>query len=151
MFGMGKPRPVDEYEARGETERVYHAIRQTLRVTGVNLNFRTWAFFERFFPVMWDAIRPNAETRAFEEAGGVALRLATLHPDRVRRLCVMNAVCYDSWPIELMLQFGHSSVYRKASASTAMAGMKQALKQGFASTPSFAGAGGQPRSGRGRR
>lgn len=39
--------------------------------------------------------------------GGVALRLATLFPSRVQKLCVINTVCYDSWPIELMLQFGH--------------------------------------------
>ena len=32
--------------------------------------------------------------------GGVALRLATLMPERVERLVVMNTVCYDSWPIE---------------------------------------------------
>jgi pimeloyl-ACP methyl ester carboxylesterase len=63
MLGLGKPKPVDEYEARGETERVYHQIRQTLRVTGVNLNFRTWAAFEEFFPAMWDAVQPNLETR----------------------------------------------------------------------------------------
>lgn len=68
MLGLGKPKPVDEYEARGETERVYHQIRQTLRVTGVNLNFRTWAAFEEFFPAMWDAVQPNLETRIFEDA-----------------------------------------------------------------------------------
>jgi pimeloyl-ACP methyl ester carboxylesterase len=40
---------------------------------------------------------------AHDIGGGVALRLATLFPHRVTRLCVMNTVCYDSWPIELML------------------------------------------------
>ncbi|MBW3628113.1 MAG: halocarboxylic acid dehydrogenase DehI family protein [Gemmatimonadetes bacterium] len=59
---------MDEHEARGETERVYHEIRQTLRVTGINLNFRVWASFEHFFPAMWDAVQPNAQTRAFEDA-----------------------------------------------------------------------------------
>lgn len=68
MFGFGKREPVEEHEARGETERVYHEIRQTLRVSGVNLNFRVWATFAEFFPVMWDALRPNVETRAFEDA-----------------------------------------------------------------------------------
>jgi pimeloyl-ACP methyl ester carboxylesterase len=67
--------------------------------------------------------------------GGVALRLATLFPHRVTRLCVMNTVCYDSWPIEMMLQLGHPEVYRKLSASTAMTMLKQALKLGFASSP----------------
>ncbi len=68
MLGLGKPKPVDEYEAHGETERIYHQLRQTVRVTGVNLNFRTWAGFEHFFPAMWDTVQPNLETRIFEDA-----------------------------------------------------------------------------------
>ena len=72
---------------------------------------------------------------AHDIGGGVALRLATLFPNRVTRLCVMNSVCYDSWPIELMLQFGHPEAYRKMSASTAITTLKQALKMGFATSP----------------
>ncbi len=72
---------------------------------------------------------------AHDIGGGVALRLATLFPDRVTRLCVMNIVCYDSWPIELMLQFGHPEAYRKMSAATAITTLKQALKMGFATSP----------------
>lgn len=68
MLGFKQASPVDEHEARGEIERVYHEIRQTLRVTGVNLNFRTWATHAEFLPLVWDAFRPNAETRAFEHA-----------------------------------------------------------------------------------
>ncbi len=86
MFGSSKPKPIDEREAQGETERVYHEIRQTLRVTGVNLNFRTWASFERFFPVMWDAVRPNAETRAFEEAADRVRAEAVRAADRLGRI-----------------------------------------------------------------
>lgn len=76
----------------------------------------------------------GADMVAHDIGGGVALRLATLFPHRVRRLCVMNSVCYDSWPVEMMLQLGHPSVYRKASAKTMTAGMKLGLKQGFASS-----------------
>lgn len=68
MLGLGRSKPIAEHEAKDETERVYHEIRQTLRVTGVNLNFRSWARFEHFFPAMWDAVRDAAGTRAFEEA-----------------------------------------------------------------------------------
>lgn len=75
---------------------------------------------------------PTAAFVAHDIGGGVALRLATLFPDRVSRLCVMNTVCYDSWPIEAMLQFGHPETYRKLSASAAVTLLKQALKQGFA-------------------
>ncbi|MBI2876552.1 MAG: alpha/beta hydrolase [Candidatus Tectomicrobia bacterium] len=66
--------------------------------------------------------------------GGVALRLATLFPHRVTRLCVMNTVCYDSWPIEAMLQLGHPKAYHSLSAANTVATMRQALKQGFASS-----------------
>ena len=50
---------------------------------------------------------PSAVVVGHDIEGGVALRLATLFPSRVRKLCVMNTVCYDSWPVELMLQVGH--------------------------------------------
>lgn len=78
----------------------------------------------------------RAAVVAHDIGGGVALRLATLFPHRVERLSVLNTVCYDSWPIEAMLQFGHPSANRKLSASTAVTLLRQALKQGFAQTPS---------------
>jgi hypothetical protein len=65
MFGR-PPQPIAEHEARGDTARIYHEIKQTLRVTGVNLNFRTWAAFPRFFPAMWAAMQPTAASQAFE-------------------------------------------------------------------------------------
>lgn len=67
--------------------------------------------------------------------GGVALRLATLFPARVNRLCVMNSVCYDSWPIEMMLQLGHPVARRMASASATLTLLKQGLKLGFGTDP----------------
>ncbi len=66
VFGFGKPKPVREIEAEGEIERVYHEIKQSMRASGINLNFRTWAAFEKFFPAMWDRMRPIVETGAFE-------------------------------------------------------------------------------------
>lgn len=72
---------------------------------------------------------------AHDIGGGVALRLATLFADRVEVLCVMNSVCYDSWPIELMLQLGHPEADRKLSASSVSTLLRQALKQGFAGSP----------------
>jgi hypothetical protein len=68
MFGLRRPKQVEEHEAAGEIERIYHEIRETLRVTGVNLNFRIWARNEKFFPAMWEAVRPDVETRLFENA-----------------------------------------------------------------------------------
>lgn len=63
-----QPQPVAEHEAGGDTARIYHEIRQTLRVSGVNLNFRAWAAFPHFFPGMWGAMQPVAAARAFESA-----------------------------------------------------------------------------------
>ncbi|WP_336362513.1 alpha/beta fold hydrolase [Halalkalicoccus salilacus] len=38
--------------------------------------------------------------------GGVGLRLAARRPKRVDRLVLSNAVAYDSWPIETIVQLG---------------------------------------------
>ncbi len=68
MIGLGKSPSVPEYEATGETARIYEDAKQTLRLSAVPLAFRTWARFEAFFPLMWNALKSDAETRAFEEA-----------------------------------------------------------------------------------
>lgn len=78
----------------------------------------------------------SATIVAHDIGGGVALRLATLVPSRVNRLCVMNTICYDSWPIELMLQLGHPDADRKMSAPAMQTMLATALKQGFARAPS---------------
>ena len=77
----------------------------------------------------------QANIVAHDIGGGVVLRLATLYPHRVNKLCVMNSVSYDSWAIEAMIQLGHPSAYYMASASTTVATLRQMLKQGFAETP----------------
>ncbi|MCE9668611.1 halocarboxylic acid dehydrogenase DehI family protein [Myxococcus stipitatus] len=66
---MARVRQVSEREATGAVERVYHEVRRTMRVTGVDVSLRTWAAFPRFFVAMWEAMGPNVETRAFEESG----------------------------------------------------------------------------------
>ncbi|MDC4223944.1 MAG: hypothetical protein MPW15_06870 [Candidatus Manganitrophus sp.] len=68
MAIFNKTKPIQEYEAEGETERIYYEIRQTLRVSGVPQLFCSWAGHGRFLPLVWNALQPNAETRAFEEA-----------------------------------------------------------------------------------
>jgi pimeloyl-ACP methyl ester carboxylesterase len=67
--------------------------------------------------------------------GGVALRLAALHPERVARLVLMNGVSYDSWPIELMLQLGHPGARRTLSAKGLGLLLRSALARGFARRP----------------
>ncbi len=41
VFGFGKPKLIKKTEATGEIESVYHEIKQSMRVSGINLNFRT--------------------------------------------------------------------------------------------------------------
>ena len=43
---------------------------------------------------------------AHDIGGGVALRLAAHSPERVDRLVLSNAVCYDSWPVEFVADLG---------------------------------------------
>ncbi|MFC6836071.1 alpha/beta fold hydrolase [Halomarina ordinaria] len=43
---------------------------------------------------------------AHDIGGGVALRFAAHHPDRVETLVLSNAVCYDSWPVEFISTMG---------------------------------------------
>ncbi|MCA1603912.1 MAG: halocarboxylic acid dehydrogenase DehI family protein [Acidobacteria bacterium] len=101
MFGLGKPKPVTEREAEGEIERVYHEIKQVMRVTGINLNFRTWAGYENFFPAMWDAMRPNAETRRFEDAA-----------DRIRAEAVRATEQLGKLDAATSLRLGESQSYQ---------------------------------------
>lgn len=78
----------------------------------------------------------KASIVAHDMGGGVALRLATLFPHRVERLCVMNTICYDSFPIEAMIQFGHPEMRRTISAQTVQTTLKTALRSGFSSSSS---------------
>jgi pimeloyl-ACP methyl ester carboxylesterase len=68
--------------------------------------------------------------------GGVAQHLAIRFPRRVSRLCLMNSICYDSWPIELMVQLGYPGVARRLSARAVQRVLRMALKRtGFATAP----------------
>jgi pimeloyl-ACP methyl ester carboxylesterase len=68
--------------------------------------------------------------------GGVAQHLAVRFPQRVDRLCLMDSVCYDAWPGELMIQLGHHGVVKKLSADAVYRLLKVAAKRGgFAKAP----------------
>jgi haloalkane dehalogenase len=43
---------------------------------------------------------------AHDIGGGVALRVAAHQPDRIERLVLSNAACYDSWPVEFIHGLG---------------------------------------------
>ena len=61
---------------------LFHEIRQTLRVTGVHPALRDWPFLAD----LWDAVRPNAETRAFEEAAARIRAEAVTAADQLGRV-----------------------------------------------------------------
>ena len=77
---MARPKPISERSATGEVERVYHEIKETLRVTGVPLSFRTLAGYENILPLFWDQLHSNLQTRDFETS---ADRIRVRGPPRV--------------------------------------------------------------------
>jgi len=42
---------------------------------------------------------PRADVVAHDIGGGVAQLMAVNHPERIKKLVLSNAVCFDSWPI----------------------------------------------------
>lgn len=96
---------VAEHEATGDTERVFHEIRQTFRVTGINLNFGTWAAYPEIFPLAWDALRPNVETPAFEDAA-----------DEIRRQAVLAAAGLPGVDALARAELGESQRFRLRGA-----------------------------------
>jgi pimeloyl-ACP methyl ester carboxylesterase len=67
--------------------------------------------------------------------GAVAMRLAIFAPERVLRLCVIDPVCYDSWPVAGTLQLAHPELRKRVSASALISVLKLGLRQGFATRP----------------
>ncbi|RJP14837.1 MAG: hypothetical protein C4520_21070 [Candidatus Abyssobacteria bacterium SURF_5] len=105
VFGLSRKKQIDEYEAEGEVERIYHEIRQTFRVSGINLIFRTWARYDKFFLVLWNSIRPNAGTRLFEDAA-----------DSVRAQAVLRAGRLDRLRVPANVSLGESQAYQLKAA-----------------------------------
>ncbi|GJL70044.1 MAG: hypothetical protein NPIRA06_26790 [Nitrospirales bacterium] len=87
-----KNHPIPEEEAEQELDSIFHEIKQVFRVSGVNLNFRTWASYPTFFPVLWESIRPVAETRLFEESSDQLRALAARLAGKLPRLDAASSV-----------------------------------------------------------
>ena len=78
----------------------------------------------------------DAVVVAHDVGGGVAQHLAVRFPRRVGRLCLMDSVCYDAWPLEVMLQLGHPGAVRKLSAEAVQRLLKLAMRRAaFARAP----------------
>ena len=67
--------------------------------------------------------------------GGVALRLAVLHPETVGRLALIDTVSYDSWPAQTMLQFADPEASRRLSVESLLELVRATVKKGFDSSP----------------
>lgn len=65
---------------------LFHEIRQTLRVTGVHPVLRDWPALAD----LWEAVRPNAETRAFEEASARIRAEAVTAADHLGRVAALS-------------------------------------------------------------
>lgn len=80
---------------------LFHEIRQTLRVTGVHPGLSDWPFLAG----LWEAVRPNVETRAFEEAAARIRAEAVGAADQLGRLGALHRA-----------QLGESQAYHVESS-----------------------------------
>ncbi len=67
--------------------------------------------------------------------GGVAMGLALSRPERVERLCLLDSVCYDSWPTDIMQGLGRPEGYRRLSSRRIGMLLKRGMKKGFSALP----------------
>ncbi|MCP3099304.1 alpha/beta hydrolase [Myxococcus sp. K15C18031901] len=68
--------------------------------------------------------------------GGVAQHLAVRFPRRVGRLCLVDSICYDAWPLSLMSLLGTPSATRRLSPERVGRLLRLALRwKGFETAP----------------
>lgn len=67
MDNYGVPE-IFETEANGQTSLIYQDIKNALKVPVVNFIFRTVAWYENFFAIAWNQVRPNMLTGNMERA-----------------------------------------------------------------------------------
>ncbi len=101
MWPLTSTQPVAEYEASDEVDDLYHDIRQTLRVTGINLIFRVLAGYRHALPTIWQALSPMVSTRAFELAS-----------DRVRARAVELTIGMGKLGVPAAVRLGPSQSYQ---------------------------------------
>ena len=93
-----------------DVDSILHDVRQTLRVSGVGLNFSVWAKQGALLPVLWRAIKPNAETRGFEQASDRLRALGVHYASRLGRLGAstdINVGESQAWQIQAALKLYH--------------------------------------------
>src|SRR5687767_10855882 len=88
-----------------EDETALYEMRQTLRVTGLHPDLAALAFSDGGPARFWEAVRPNVETRAFEEGA-----------DRLRDQAVQAAATFDRLSALGLAQLGESQAYQAEAA-----------------------------------
>lgn len=74
----------------------------------------------------------SASVVGHDIGGGVAQILAVRHAERVRRLGLVNSVCYDSWPIpEIRAVQATAPLVQRMPAGATSKGLEMFLKRGF--------------------
>ena len=63
--------------------------------------------------------------------GGVGLRYAVHQPDAVANLVLSNAVCYDSWPVEAIIELGLPSAIESMSVGDIQGMLGGMFRQGL--------------------
>lgn len=72
----------------------------------------------------------RAQVFAHDIGGGVAQIMAVEHPERVARLALANAVCFDSWPIPEFVPMQDPEAEEAMSVEDLAAMMREFLPQG---------------------
>jgi hypothetical protein len=93
-------KPILEFEADEATEQIFDDVKRILRVTGINLPISLLARHRELFERVWRAIRPNAETLAFEDAA-----------DRVRSAAVQAADAFPRLGVRGNVRLGDSQAF----------------------------------------
>lgn len=73
---------------------------------------------------------PRADVVAHDIGGGVAQLMAVNHPERVKKLVLSNAVCFDSWPIPEFKPLQEPGAEAKMSLDAFVSMMREFLPQG---------------------
>jgi len=73
---------------------------------------------------------PRADVVAHDIGGGVAQIMAVNHPERIKKLVLSNAVCFDSWPIPEFRPLQEPGAEAKLSLDEFVKMMREFLPRG---------------------
>lgn len=77
----------------------------------------------------------DVDVAGHDVGAGVALALALRSPRRIARLVLLDAACYDSWPIAALWMLGHPRVRRELSDAAVSRLPEVIVRRGFVRAP----------------